>query len=86
MTLTASLSDVKARLSEYIRTVHHSGEPVTVTVDGKPAARIVPIEAEARALTPAEVATERALLDAIARIAWVPEPFDALESVQEGRR
>lgn len=86
MTQTAALSDVKARLSEIIRTVRRTGEPLVVTVDGEPAARISPLEDTPRALSPAEIATERALFDAIARMAWTPEPFDAIELVAEGRR
>jgi prevent-host-death family protein len=86
MSMTAPLSEVKTRLSEFIRTVRRTGESIVVTVDGEPAACIVPIEDGARTLTPAEIATERALLDAIARIAWAPDPFDAVALVQEARR
>ncbi|MBI4703352.1 MAG: type II toxin-antitoxin system Phd/YefM family antitoxin [Deltaproteobacteria bacterium] len=80
------LSQAKARLSEVIRTVRRTGEPVVVTVDGEPAARIAPVEGEPRRLTPAEIATARALEDALRRMARGAEPFDAVALIREGRR
>jgi prevent-host-death family protein len=81
-----NLSAAKAGLSEVVRTVRRTGEPVVITVDGEPAARIVPIEEEPRRLTAAEIATVRALMDALARIPRPGEPFDAVVAVAEGRR
>lgn len=86
MSQPIALSEAKARLSELVRNVRRTGEPVVVTVDGEPAATLGPVEQAPRELTAAELATERALLDAIARLAWTPEPFDAVELVQDGRR
>ncbi len=86
MTHSLSLSEVKARLSEVVRDVRASGEETIITVDGRPAARIVPVHAEPRRLTPAEVAIDRALSAAIERLERVSGDFDAVELVGEGRR
>ena len=42
---TASVADLKARLSEHLRTVKAGGE-VLVTERGRPIARLVPVSAE----------------------------------------
>jgi len=81
-----NLSAAKAGLSEVVRSVRRTGESVVITVDGEPAARIVPIGADPRRLTAAEVATVRALMDALARIPRPSEPFDAVGLLAEGRR
>jgi len=81
-----NLSAAKAGLSEVVRRVRRTGEPVVITVDGEPAVQIAPIEAEPRRLTATEVATVRALMDALARIPRPSEPFDAVAVVAEGRR
>lgn len=81
-----NLSTAKAGLSEVVRRVRRTGETVVITVDGEPAARIVPIEDEPRNLTATEVATVRALMDALPRIPRPSEPFDAVVAVAEGRR
>lgn len=81
-----NLSAAKAGLSEVVRSVRRTGESVVITVDGEPAARIAPIEEEPRRLTAAEIATVRALMDALARIPRPSEPFDAVVAVAEGRR
>jgi prevent-host-death family protein len=80
------LSAAKAKLSEVIRAVRQSGEPVVITIDGEPAAQITPTAAPLRALSGSEVATIRSLMWAIARIPRSNEPFDALALVSEGRR
>jgi len=41
MVMTASVSDLKARLSEYLRSVRN-GDEVVVTQHGRPIARVVP--------------------------------------------
>ncbi len=81
-----NLSAAKAGLSEVVRRVRRTGETVVITVDGEPAARIGPIEEKPRHLTAREVATVRALMDALARIPRPTEPFDAVAAVAEGRR
>jgi prevent-host-death family protein len=86
MTMIVPLSDAKARLSEIVRAVRQGRAVVTITVDGQPAARLVPAASEPRPLTAAEVATERALLAALDRIPRVEGAFDAVELVREGRR
>jgi len=81
-----NLSAAKAGLSEVVRRVRRTGETVVITVDGEPAARITPIEDEPRHLTAREIATVRALMDALARIPRPSEPFDAVVVVAQGRR
>lgn len=80
------LSAAKAKLSEVIRAVRQSGEPVVITVDGEPAAQVAPVAGPVRELSSSEVATVRSLMWAIARIPRTGEPFDALGPVSEGRR
>ena len=81
-----SLSDAKARLSEVVRLVRTRGEDAVITVDGKPAVRLVPVLAGPRPLTSAEAAGFRALLGGLARIPRPAGEFDAVELVGEGRR
>lgn len=83
---TLNLSQAKSRLSEVVRSVRQTGEPVTITVDGEPAARVTRIESAPGRLTAAEVATVRALTAALFRIPRRPETFDAVAAVGEGRR
>ncbi len=80
------LSQAKSGLSEVVRTVRRTGESVVITVDGEPAALIAPVEEQPRHLTAPEVATVRALMDALHRIPRPTEPFDAASVVSEGRR
>lgn len=80
------LSQAKTKLSELVRKVAASGEEVVLTVDGQPAARLVPVPSAPRRLTAAEVNTVRALMSGIGRIPRPSEPFDAVELVGEGRR
>jgi len=79
------LSQAKTKLSELVRRVA-SGEEVVLTVDGRPAARLVPVPLASRRLTATEINTVRALMSGIARIPRPSEPFDAVELVREGRR
>ncbi len=80
------LSQAKSGLSEVVRTVRRTGESVVITVDGEPAAQIAPLEGQPRRLTAPEVATVRALMEALVRIPRPSEPFDAGLVVAEGRR
>ena len=80
------LSVVKSGLSEVVRTVRRTGESVVITVDGEPAAQIAPVDGQPRRLTAPEVATMRALMEALVRIPRPSEPFDAGLLVAEGRR
>jgi prevent-host-death family protein len=83
--MTLPLSKAKAHLSEVVRQVRTARVPVVITVDGEPAAVLAPVDAPARTLTPAEVATDRVLADAILRTSDGPS-FDAVELVRDGRR
>jgi prevent-host-death family protein len=86
MGVTVSLSDAKARLSELVRGARTLGEDAVITVDGEPAARLVPCERGPRSLTVAEVATYRALMASLGRIERPDSEFDAVALVGEGRR
>jgi prevent-host-death family protein len=80
------LSIAKAKLSELVRNVGKSGNEVVLTVDGEPAARLVPIASPPRRLTPAEVNSVRVLMTGLTRIPRAEAPFDALDLLGEGRR
>jgi len=86
MSTQIPLTVAKARLSEIVRTVRRTRDGVTITVDGEPAARIVPTEEGPREMTPHETSTARALFHALARFTRSSEPFDAVDLVREGRR
>jgi prevent-host-death family protein len=81
-----TLSDAKARLSEVVRAARTRGEETIITVDGEPAARVVPVDPGPRMLTPAETASVRALMGSFRRIERPTAEFDAIELVGEGRR
>ena len=66
--------------------MRQTGESVVITVDGEPAAQIVPIERAPRGLTAAEVATVRALMSAVIRIPRPGGEFDGVGLIIEGRR
>ncbi len=83
---TLPLSVVKAKLSEIIRGVRSTGQPLVVTVDGQAAAQIVPVPSARVVLSPSEVANVRALMEALVRIPRVCGTFDAVEWMAEGRR
>ena len=80
------LSLAKAKLSELVRGVGKNGGEVVLTVDGEPAARLVPVAATPRALTASEVNTVRVLMAGLARVPRSAEPFDAVALIAEGRR
>jgi prevent-host-death family protein len=86
MERTLPLSEVKARFSEVVRSVRKTGTPVVVTVDGEPAVAITSVESHADELTPQEIAADRALAEAVLRLARPSDPFDAVELIGEGRR
>lgn len=83
---TLPLSAAKAKLSEVIRAVRQSGQPVVITVDGEPAAQLAPVAVPVRELSSSEVAIVRSLMWAIARIPRAAEPIDPLGPLSEGRR
>ena len=80
------LSTAKAKLSELVRSVGKTGAEIVLTVDGEPAARLVPVTPAPRRLTASEVATVRALLQGLARIPRASDAFDAVALIGEGRR
>ena len=86
MSATLTLSDATARLSEVVRGVRTRGEEAVITVDGEPAARVVPVDPGPRSLTAAEAAGYRALMASLARLERPTSEFDAVELIGEGRR
>ena len=80
------LSIAKARLSELVRNVGKTGEEVVLTVDGEPAARLVPVTPPPRRLTAPEVTMVRALMQGLSRIPRATDVFDAVALIGEGRR
>lgn len=86
MSITLSLSDANARLSELVQGACTRGEDAVITVDGEPAVRLVPVRAGPRSLTPAETASYRVLMASLNRIQRPTSAFDAVELVGEGRR
>ena len=80
------LSVAKAKLSELVRSVGEDGGEVVLTVDGEPAARLVPVPPAARKLTSPEIQVVRVLMAGLARIPRSSEPFDAVALMREGRR
>ena len=86
MSSTLTLSDAKARLSEVVRGVRTRGEEAVITVDGEPAARVVPVDPGPRSLTAAEAAGYRALMASLARLERPTSEFNAVELIGEGRR
>lgn len=69
-----------------VRSIRTGGEEAVITVDGEPAARVVAVQAPPRSLTPAEVASFRALMGALPRFERPASWFDAVALVREGRR
>ena len=86
MSATLTLSDAKARLSEVVRGVRTRGEEAVITVDGEPAARVVPVDPGPRSLTAAEAAGYRALMASLARLERPTSEFDAVELIGEVAR
>lgn len=80
------LSTAKAKLSELVRSVGKTGAEIVLTVDGEPAARLVPVIPPPRRLTTSEVTTVRALMQGLTRIPRASDAFDAVVLVAEGRR
>jgi prevent-host-death family protein len=86
MSSQISLSEAKARLSEVVRAVRVRGEETIITVDGEPAARLIPVRAGPQPLTAVEAASYRALMASLGRIPRPTDEFDAVEWIGEGRR
>jgi prevent-host-death family protein len=86
VTISMSLSDAKARLSEVVRAARQHGQEAIITVDGEPAVRLVPVPGDPRQLTEVEVATYTVLMRVIRESARVGGEFDAVDLVAEGRR
>lgn len=80
------LSIAKAKLSELVRSVGKTGAEIVLTVDGEPAARLVPVTPAPRRLTAPEITMVRALMQGLTRIPRAPDAFDAVLLINEGRR
>jgi prevent-host-death family protein len=79
------LSVVKARLSEVVRTVRETREPVVVTVDGEPVVEIGPVAPARGPLSAEELVLVGSLTKLVRRLCR-REQFDALELLRDGRR
>lgn len=81
------LTRLKAHLSDVVRGVQHDGEPVTITVGGRPAAEIHPLRGVSTAPTAAELAQVAALLRVVDAVTDEDDaPADAVALVRDGRR
>ncbi len=85
--MIASLSDVKAKLSEYIRISKSKGESIVITVDSVPTAELKAINNNPeRQLTDAEVIMVQAFIDGVRSRLSKQEAFSAVELVKDDRR
>jgi prevent-host-death family protein len=85
MRTTQPLSKVKARLSEVVRRVRETQEPLVITVGGLPVAEIRAIRPVAPRLSAKEVALVKSLTDLVRR-STKRRRFDAVKLIREGRR
>jgi antitoxin (DNA-binding transcriptional repressor) of toxin-antitoxin stability system len=84
--MIASLSDVKSKLSEYIRISKSKGEPIVITVDSVPTAELRAINNAERQLTDAEVVMVKAFVDGVRSKMSKQGAFSAVELVKDDRR
>ncbi len=84
--MIASLSEVKSKLSEFIRISKSKGEVIVITVDSVPTAELKAINNVDRQLTDAEVVMVKSFVEGFRSKLSKQEPFSAVELIQEGRR
>jgi prevent-host-death family protein len=84
--MRVSLSEAKAKLSEYIRLAQEQGETITITVDQRPAAELRAVAKVFRQLSPSEMVMINAFSDSICRKTVQQESFDVLEVLEDIRR
>ena len=77
--MRVSLSEAKAKLSEYVRLAQEKGEAITITVDQRPAAELRAIATKlTHKLNPAEVVMTEAFSEMMCSKSEDQEPFDVL--------
>jgi antitoxin (DNA-binding transcriptional repressor) of toxin-antitoxin stability system len=84
--MLASLSEVKSKLSEYIRISRASGETIVITVDAVPTAELKALSNTERRLTDAEVVMVKAFVDNVRSKLSKQDQFSAVDLVKEDRR
>lgn len=84
--MRVSLSEAKAKLSEYVRLAQEQGETITITVDQRPAAELRAVAKTGRDLTPAEILMIEAFSEKMCAEALDATPFNVLELMEEIRR
>jgi prevent-host-death family protein len=84
--MRVSLSEAKAKLSEYVRLAQEQGETITITVDQRPAAEIRAVAKPARELTPAEILMIEAFSEKLCAEAQDEEPFNVVHLMDDVRR
>jgi prevent-host-death family protein len=84
--MRVSLTEAKAKLSEYVRLAQEEGETITITVDQRPAAELRAVAKTGRELTPAEILMIEAFTDKMCAEADDGEPFNVLQLMEDVRR
>ena len=84
--MRVSLSEAKAKLSEYVRLAQEMGETITITVDQRPAAELRAVARHTRELTAAEVVMTEAFSELMCAKAKDTEPFSVLDLLEDQRR
>ena len=84
--MIASLSEVKSKLSAFIRISRAKGEPVVITVHGVPTAELRAFNHIERQLTDAEVIMMRAFVNHARSKLSAQDAFCAVQLLKENRR
>jgi len=84
--MRVSLSEAKAKLSEYVRLAQENGETITITVDARPAAELRAVAKSARNLTASEVVMVNAFSEQMCSKVNDTKVFDVLELMEDIRR
>ncbi|MEM4379223.1 MAG: hypothetical protein QXL01_00860 [Thermoplasmatales archaeon] len=84
--MIASLSEVKSKLSEFIRISKSKGEVIVITVDSVPVAELRAINNADRQLTDAEVVMVKSFVEGVRSKLSKQEPFSAVDLIKDGRR
>ena len=84
--MRVSLSEAKAKLSEYVRLAQEMGETITITVDQRPAAELRAVAKLTHKLSAAEVVMTEAFSELMCSKSEDQEPFDVLDLMEDQRR
>lgn len=86
MSMWVSLSEVKARLSEFIRLSRSKGETIVITVDSLPAAELRAISPTDRQLSPSDILLVDSFIEKMQLKDSQQKPYSALELIKRDRR